>query len=107
MFEIAELGNAVSQADYEAREPALRVDLINAQYDLRTADFPVVVQPAGADRNPALGIDSRGNRRIGIRSLAAGVEHQVLRRPAVAGGELRHADQRAPGEALHRPGAQA
>ncbi len=35
MFEAAELGNAVSKEVLEAREPSLRVDLVNAQYDLR------------------------------------------------------------------------
>jgi polyphosphate:AMP phosphotransferase len=50
MFEAAELGNAVSKEALEARAPALRVDLINAQYDLRHADFPVVVLLTGDDR---------------------------------------------------------
>ena len=50
MFETAELGNSVAKSDYDARVPALRVDLINAQYDLRSADFPVVVLLTGDDR---------------------------------------------------------
>ncbi len=50
MFETAELGNSVAKTDYEARAPGLRVDLINAQYDLRSADFPVVVVLTGDDR---------------------------------------------------------
>ncbi len=50
MFETAELGNAVAKATYDARAPGLRVELINAQYDLRSADFPVVVLLTGDDR---------------------------------------------------------
>lgn len=50
MFEVAETGASVSKEAYQAAEPALRVDLINAQYDLREAPFPVIVLLAGDDR---------------------------------------------------------
>jgi polyphosphate:AMP phosphotransferase len=50
MFEAAEVGNSLSKQQYESRLPALRVDLINAQYDLRKADFPVIVVLTGDDR---------------------------------------------------------
>ncbi|RIL02602.1 MAG: polyphosphate:AMP phosphotransferase [Proteobacteria bacterium] len=50
MFEAAEIGNSVAKADYDVRVPALRVDLINAQYDLRHAEFSVVVVLTGDDR---------------------------------------------------------
>jgi polyphosphate:AMP phosphotransferase len=51
VFDAAEVGNSVSKADYEARAPQLRVDLINAQYDLKqAAAFPVVVVLTGDDR---------------------------------------------------------
>lgn len=50
MFEAAEVGNSVAKAEYEARAPQLRVDLINAQYDLKSAAFPVVVVLTGDDR---------------------------------------------------------
>jgi polyphosphate:AMP phosphotransferase len=50
VFETAELGNSVAKGDYDARVPGVRVDLINAQYDLRSADFPVVVLLTGDDR---------------------------------------------------------
>ncbi|MBI3799005.1 MAG: polyphosphate:AMP phosphotransferase [Deltaproteobacteria bacterium] len=49
MFEIAEVGSQVSQEEYEAQVPHLRVDLINAQYDLRSADFPILVLIVGDD----------------------------------------------------------
>jgi len=49
MFEAAEVGSHVSKEEYEAQVPHLRVDLINAQYDLRNADFPVLVVIVGDD----------------------------------------------------------
>ncbi len=50
MFEAAELGSTVAKEVFEARLPGLRVELVNAQYDLRHADFPVVVLLTGDDR---------------------------------------------------------
>jgi polyphosphate:AMP phosphotransferase len=49
VFEAAEVGNKVSKEDYEAQVPDLRVDLLNAQYDLRAADFPVILLIGGDD----------------------------------------------------------
>lgn len=50
MLEVCEVGNSVSKEDYAAAVPDLRVGLINAQYDLRDADFPVIIWIAGDDR---------------------------------------------------------
>jgi len=50
LFEAAELGQQVSRQDYEARIAKLRVELINAQFDLRAADYSVVVLLDGSDR---------------------------------------------------------
>lgn len=50
MLEVCEVGNKVNQDDYKAAIPALRLGLINAQYDLRDADFPVIIWIAGDDR---------------------------------------------------------
>jgi len=50
MFEAAEIGASVPEADYEAALPQLRTDLINAQFDLMKADFPVLLLIAGDDR---------------------------------------------------------
>ncbi len=50
MFEALEIGNSLSKEVYNARIPDLRVNLINAQYDLRKADFPVVILLSGNDR---------------------------------------------------------
>lgn len=50
MFEAVEIGNTLSKDAYKAQIPDLRVDLINAQYDLQAADFPVIILLAGNDR---------------------------------------------------------
>ena len=50
MFEVAEMGQILSKSAYEAQLPGLRVALINAQYDLRQADFPVILVLTGNDR---------------------------------------------------------
>ena len=50
MFESAETGSSVEKAAFKARLPGLRVDLLNAQFDLRSADFSVLILVAGDDR---------------------------------------------------------
>jgi polyphosphate:AMP phosphotransferase len=50
MLESFETGRRVDKRAFEQRVPALRVGLINAQYDLRNAGFPVLVVIAGDDR---------------------------------------------------------
>lgn len=50
MFEAVELGHHVSKADYSAALETVRVDLINAQYELRTAPFSVLILLMGDDR---------------------------------------------------------
>ena len=55
MFEVAELGHTVDKDEFKRRRDELRVELVNAQYDLRhQGDFPVMVVLAGDDR---LGVD--------------------------------------------------
>lgn len=49
MFEEVELGQEIAKEDYEAALPDLRVGLVNAQYDLRGADFPLIVLVGGND----------------------------------------------------------
>jgi polyphosphate kinase 2 (PPK2 family) len=49
MFETAETGAKVGKAEFEKREPDLRAQLVNAQYDLREADFPFILVVAGDD----------------------------------------------------------
>jgi hypothetical protein len=45
MLEVSEVGNMVGKAEFKVALPDLRVGLINAQYDLRNADFPVIIGP--------------------------------------------------------------
>ena len=43
MFENAEAGSTVDKDVFKTRVPGLRVDLLNAQFDLRSADLSVLV----------------------------------------------------------------
>lgn len=48
MFEAAELGHKLSKGEYKRIEPKLRVDLLNAQYQLsQLGKFPVIVLISG------------------------------------------------------------
>lgn len=49
MFETAELGQTISKADYKDRETVLREGLLDAQFRLKDADFPVIVLLNGVD----------------------------------------------------------
>lgn len=50
MFESAELGHRISNAEYRQQEPELRTRLLRLQYDLLAdASFPVVIVIAGVD----------------------------------------------------------
>jgi len=50
MLEAVELGRKIDRERYDREVPGLRVDLLNAQFDLRDADFPVLVIVSGDDR---------------------------------------------------------
>ncbi len=50
MFETAELGRSTSKEEYKKQEPVLRTGVLTVQYELRDADFPVVLVVAGTDR---------------------------------------------------------
>ncbi len=50
MLEASEVGNKLSKAEFKELVPQLRVDLVNAQYDLKSADFGVMLFVAGDDR---------------------------------------------------------
>ncbi|HQC78148.1 MAG TPA: polyphosphate:AMP phosphotransferase [Mycobacterium sp.] len=83
MLEVCEVGNKVSKEDYKEAIPALRVGLINAQYDLRDADFPVVIWIAGDDRLAANALVNRLNEWMDSRFIetrvfadATAEEHQ-------------------------------
>jgi polyphosphate:AMP phosphotransferase len=49
MFESAELGHKIDKKTYDAEVPALREALLDAQYDLRSANFPVILLIGGVD----------------------------------------------------------
>ena len=44
MLEASEVGNKLSKEEFKQSVPPLRVDLVNAQYDLRHADFGVLLR---------------------------------------------------------------
>ena len=67
MLEVCEVGNKVSKEDYEEAIPGLRVGLINAQYDLRDANFPVIIWIAGDDRLAANELVNRLNEWMDSR----------------------------------------
>ncbi len=50
MFETAELGRETSKEEYKKQEPVLRTGLLTLQYELREADFPLILLIAGSDR---------------------------------------------------------
>lgn len=49
MFESVELGRSVEKAEYKQRVPALREQLLDAQFQIASADFSVVVVIAGLE----------------------------------------------------------
>jgi len=49
MFEAAELGRKMSKEAYEAKEPRLRAELLQAHFALKGQKFPVIVIISGAD----------------------------------------------------------
>lgn len=67
MLEVAEVGNKISKAEYKAAVPTLRLDLVNAQYDLREADFPVIIWIAGDDHVAANQMINRLNEWMDAR----------------------------------------
>jgi len=49
MFETAELGRRTSKEDFKTQEPVLRTGMLTVQYELRDADFPLLIVLAGTD----------------------------------------------------------
>jgi polyphosphate:AMP phosphotransferase len=50
MFEAAEVGRKVADDEYKKRVPPLREQLLDVQFDLREANFPVIIVIAGVDK---------------------------------------------------------
>jgi len=118
VLEVCEVGNKISKEDYDAAIPDLRVGLINAQYDLRDANFPVIIWIAGDDRLAANELVNRLNEwmdsRFAETRVFADPTEEEAQRPQVwrlwrslppkgrasffVGGLMRAAIQRAEGE---------
>ena len=67
MFEAAELGSKISKDEFDRELPQLRVDLINAQYDIREANFSVLVVLVGDDRQGVSAVVNRLNEWMDAR----------------------------------------
>ncbi len=50
MFRTAELGRRLSKEEFHESAPIVRGGLLQAQYELRNADFPVIIVFAGVDK---------------------------------------------------------
>jgi polyphosphate kinase 2 (PPK2 family) len=74
MFESVELGHKLAKERYNADLPRLRSQLLNAHFELRGKDFPVIVIISGADgagkgsaiRRVSQALDPRLYRIVGI-----------------------------------------
>ena len=69
MLEASEVGNKLSKEEFKAIEPQLRVDLVNAQYDLKSADFGVLIFVAGDDRIAGNEVVNRINEWMDARFI--------------------------------------
>jgi len=69
MLRAAAAGNTVAKDAFKAALPDLRLGLLNAQFDLAEADFPVVVIIAGDDRVGANQLVNRLNEWMDSRYL--------------------------------------
>ena len=69
MLEASEVGNKLSKAEFKTVEPQLRVDLVNAQYDLKSADFGVLIFVAGDDRIAGNEVVNRINEWMDARFI--------------------------------------
>lgn len=83
MLEVAEVGNKISKSDYQEAVPELRLNLVNAQYDLREADFPVIVWIAGDDHVAANEMINRLNEWMDARFVDTKVFAEVGQEEAV------------------------
>jgi polyphosphate:AMP phosphotransferase len=85
MLEKSEVGNRLSKAEFKALEPQLRVDLVNAQYDLKSADFGVLLFVAGDDRIAGHDVVNRINEWLDARFIQTHVmgplSHEEAMRP--------------------------
>ncbi len=69
VFEAAEIGRKVSKESFDEELPQLRLDLINAHYDLREADFPALIVLVGDDRPGVNKVVNRLNEWMDARFI--------------------------------------
>ncbi len=69
MLEAAEIGSTIDKKEFEEALPELRVRFVNAQYDLRQADFPVLLAIVGDDRQGAGDLVNRLNEWMDARYI--------------------------------------
>ena len=88
MFESAEIGHAIDDDTYEARLPALREALLEAQYELKQqARFPVIVlingvEGAGKGETVKLLNEWMDPRLIEVRTFDEKTDEELARPPA-------------------------
>ena len=88
MFESAEIGHAIAKDTYEARLPALREALLEAQYELKEqARFPVIVlingvEGAGKGETVKLLNEWMDPRLIEVRTFDEKTDEELARPPA-------------------------
>lgn len=59
----------LTKTEYDERVSKLRVDIINAQYDLKSADFPVIIIIVGDDKVGAAEVVNRLNEWMDSRYM--------------------------------------
>ena len=69
MLETAEIGQTLSKQAFAAREPELRLALVNAQYDLQSTRSRAIVLIAGDDRPGATAVFNRLHEWMDARYL--------------------------------------
>ena len=73
LFAAAELGAELDKASFKEQQPELRIGLVNAQTDLKQADFPVLIHLFGDDRLGCDEVIDRLNEWMDPRDLATEV----------------------------------
>ena len=73
MLEAAEVGNRLSKEDFKEVVPGLRVGLLNAQFDLESAGFPVIVVVAGDEASAASDLVKRLHAWMDARYIRTSV----------------------------------
>ena len=73
MFETAELGRSLSRKELRRQEPFLRTGLLTVQYELRDADFPLLLVVAGPDRAGASSLINLLHEWMDARYLEANI----------------------------------